>query len=161
MNKALTMLTAFVVGCGGIRPYDYDAYQSDCIVIGSDIRLHPNKVDLYVAKAKELFEQRYGKDTFCKEFSHVDIHVKAVNNWNCSIDGKKINVNGLTSYGNLVDLGADGRALMHELLHVYENNHFIFDDGTHYKWNEKGYTKMSKDFGFYVQSPEVNTWIGE
>lgn len=149
--KTLWLLVLTVLGCAP-APY---TYVSDCVTIDSEIVLYQNKVDLYVGKAMELFDGKFGNGEFCKAATGTNILVRDAKTWTCFVDQLCI---GFTDAFGDVTLNTQGSAFVHELIHVHELKQGKLDTGLHERWNYLGYRELDEKFQKNVTPLPYNSW---
>ncbi len=134
------MLALVLAGCG---PEGW-SYQSDCVEFQSAVGLYQNKIDRNVSLAKTAIDGKFGAGTFCAN-QPASMYVRHTPVWDCLGTGEMCT--GLSDFGH-IDLGSRGTAMLHELLHIYEINHGIFNTGEHPNWNLKGHYAMDREYEF-------------
>lgn len=150
MKKAFLLALA-LSGCNS-GPYNY---YGGCLEFDSEVPLYMNKVDMYAAKAQEIYEQKFGKNSFCKNLKNTHIRVLDKAFWECPL-GLGGCIGLADAFGN-VELGRHGTALLHELLHVHERSRGIIAGSGHPDWEQKGFFAMDNEFSQHVTSE--GTWI--
>lgn len=146
------MLALVLAGCG---PEGW-SYQSDCVEFQSAVGLYQNKIDRNVLLAKTAIDGKFGAGTFCAN-QPASMYVKSVSAWDCESGGQTGRCTGYAyGIGKHIDLGNRGTAMLHELLHIYEINHGIFNTGEHPYWNLRGYDAMDHEYEFATGE---NDWL--
>lgn len=100
-----------------------------------------------------------GTREFCDSFGDLHIEFTWAETFPCqgSPTGQCFGYDGV---GNIT-LNYDGRSLAHELMHVWEFQHFIWDTSSHPHWQEKGYYWLNDDLYDTQQLPPMTGPNGE
>lgn len=148
----LLVLGLLLVGCGPAPGYWYVA---DCIEFESHVRLNAFQVNARVAKAKALFEDRFGTGTFCENRPFGPVMVFDLSEWDCLGVGRCA---GYTNLGLQVSLERTGYGFLHEMFHVWELRHMEYGTASHKNWKEQGYDDLDQEFKVFSGN-RLNSWI--
>jgi hypothetical protein len=143
------VLAILLAGCA---PYPY-TYTSDCITFQSEVELDQSRVELYVAKAEEIFDARVGPGKLRRTLKNIEILVRKDPSWNDLFAGEIL---GHTS-PFVIELSNDGSALVHEAYHALQLQSGRLDSGYHAHWAEFGYYEDDNEFAGWVFS--ANVWL--
>lgn len=150
-------LLALVV-LAGCTPAPF-TYGSDCITIDSNVELRQEGVDFYVAEAKSLFEGKFGAGEFCKTFVNTPILVHKEDTVTCPVLRAKTCAGGTWLDGS-IDVARDGRPLLHELFHVWDQRHQKAGTMWHEGWKEEGLFDLDDLFSRTVSTPDLGGfWV--
>lgn len=131
------------------------SYRSDCVSLDSYVELDQSRVDIYVSKAKEIFDRRFGAGSFCETAHDTHILVWQETEWEC-LEGMRCA--GISRPFSQIELARFGTALEHEMIHEYESRHLVIHSDSHENWWPLGYFAMSDEFWDFVSSEEIK-WI--
>lgn len=91
---------------------------------------------------------------FCETFGGIPITVKSTFDFPCQLESGSSECLGETNL-NGIALSSSGEALPHELLHVLEISHFIFNTPIHPQWKDKGFYDLSNRLWDGVYNPQI------
>lgn len=85
---------------------------------------------------------------WCPAFSHVRILVRMDYQWKMDFDSA--HVNGEFEFYKGIQLSPQTDYLVHELLHVWDSEHFAFGTKDHTHWHQNGYYDLDDKFTQWV-----------
>lgn len=152
MRPLLASICLLIASACAPTPF---VYKSDCVTFNSHVELKQDKVDIYVSKAKEIFDRRFYNGSFCDTVRDAHIVVRTDTKWKCS---PTVTCNGYMGPINEIELSQWGNAFVHEVIHMYEARRWITGTGDHEHWQELGYHDMSNEFERHISSEEIQWW---
>lgn len=154
MKKIIVLLSFLTVGCGFPSPLEAIESTDNCLGPYSVEGIGTLNVDALHQNEKLLkqlltHDWQYngtknallhsGKE-FCEAFGGIPIRIKTVEVFNCA--GEECD--GMYLWSKGIWLNKFGVSLLHEFIHVYETEHFVFNTNDHPNWDAKGYTYLGE-----------------
>ena len=151
MNRWLVALCFVMSACAPLH-----SYESDCFKFDSLVELRQDRVDIYVATAKSIFDSKFGEGSLCESAKGTHILVRDDDWWICN---GSVECVGYTGPFSQLELSRWGNAFLHEMIHVYEARHFVLGTIDHKDWDELGYNEMHIEFLKVISRNEL--WWNE
>ena len=134
MNRSILLffLCVLLSNCAPPGNYYYH-YDLDCANLESEFRLNEKGASYKFELASGFFDAKFGPSEFCRLSNKVTYYVRNTCDWD--------NLTGYTGIDNRIQLEKRMFALVHEITHVWDAEHFLLGTPNHEGWNkpEVGY----------------------
>lgn len=145
------LILVLLTGCEpetGPTPY---VYKAGCLTLFSEVELRQSAVEWNVTRAAKALSGIVPEEHFCAAFNSEPIYVHE-GFW---LDDDGNLYQGWTTIRGIYVTNSMA-SLTHELLHVWDLWHWVFNSQQHVGWDENGYNRASDAYAAGVADTRVS-----